>query len=174
MMMTKQNDWEALKTPTAFHLVAPFGGRRVAHDSGPVRRWRAAGREGCCTLRLSRSVRAIGVHRSALNVKTGDVDASGGFSDKRRSLMNAAAVAASAFKGRTGRQHQTELRCPFLAWLFAAPPRPRSPVCRLPAGVFRERRSQGESRRKKHGCSFGEIVHAAALPWPSTLTPPPD
>lgn len=116
-------------------------------------------------------VRAIGVHRSALNVKTGDVDASGGFSDKRRSLMNAAA--ASAFKGRTGRQHQTELGCPFLAWLFAAPPRPRSPVCRLPAGVFRERRSQGESRRKNTDAASARSFMQLRFPWPSTLTPPP-
>lgn len=98
-----------------------------------------------------------------MNVKFGDVYASDVVSDKQRSLMNAAA--ASAFKGRTGRQHQTGLGRPFLAWLFAAPPRPRSPVARLPAGVFRARRSQGENRgRKKHGCGFGEIVHAAALP----------
>lgn len=116
-------------------------------------------------LRLSRSVRAIDVCRSALNVKIGDVDASDLFSDKQRSLMNAAAAAASVFKGRTGRQHQTELGRPFLAWLSAAPPRPRSPLSRLPAGVFRERRSQGgEIAAEKHGCRFGEIVHAAALP----------
>ncbi len=156
-----------LKTPTAFHLVAPFGGRRVAHDSGPVRRWRAAGREGCCP-----ACRAIGVHRSALSVKTGDVDASDGVSDKRRSLMIAAA-AASAFKGRTGRQHQTGLGRSFLAWLFAAPPRPRSPVSRLLAGVFRERRSQGESWRKNTDAASARSFMQLRFPWPSTLTPPP-
>lgn len=101
-------------------------------------------------LRLSRSVRAIDVCRSALNVKIGDVDASDLFSDKQRSLMNAAAAAASVFKGRTGRQHQTGLGRPFLAWLSAAPPRPRSPLSRLPAGVFRERRSQGGKSRLKN------------------------
>ncbi len=157
-----------LKTPTAFHLVAPFGGRRVAHDSGPVRRWRAAGREGCCP-----ACRAIGVHRSALSVKTGDVDASDGVSDKRRSLMIAAAAAASAFKGRTGRQHQTGLGRSFLAWLFAAPPRPRSPVSRLLAGVFRERRSQGESWRKNTDAASARSFMQLRFPWPSTLTPPP-
>ncbi|XDV15989.1 hypothetical protein PO909_015890 [Leuciscus waleckii] len=90
--------------------------------------------------RLSRSVNAIDACRSALRVKIVDVNASDVFTDKRRSLMNAE---ASVFKGRTGRQHQPGLGRPFLAWLSAAPPRPRSPsLARRPAGcsVFRESR----------------------------------
>ncbi|KAL1281659.1 hypothetical protein QQF64_000462 [Cirrhinus molitorella] len=131
-------------------------------------------------LRLSRSVRAIDVYRSALNVKIWDVDASDGLSDKQGSLMNAAAEAAAAavasvFKGRTGRQHQTGLGRPFLAWLFAAPPRPRSPLSRLPAGVFRERRSQGgKSRRKNTDAGSARSFMQLRFPWPSTQTPPPD